>query len=414
LQVCFVSQETLTKTLLLKISTPFNAVPHSGNRGGTVMNQKGAFLMAILIVASLTCLSVQPTSQEKTVDEFFFGVSFGGQTLQEAQTIIDKVKNYTNFIVINSYDLTTNQTRLNEVCDYAAQNGLTFVVYFDFISRVAYPWHQIWIQDAKERWGDKFAGIYLRDEPGGKQLETQELIKNASDYNDAAAQYVASISGSNSMIDAKNKGVSLFTSDFALYWWDYLAGYDTVFVELGWNLSSAQQIALCRGAANTQGKDWGAIIVWESYEPPYLGSAQEVYKEMVYAYSAGAKYVTIFNYPTYPESNPYGILTEEHFEVMAQFWNYVKTALRDDSKTMGEVALVLPKDYGWGMRRNEYISQDNIWGLWPEDEQSPMIMNNTDRLLCEYGFQLDIVYSDDRINFKSQYEKVYYWNTALT
>jgi len=347
-------------------------------------------------------------------DEFYFGVSFGGQTVQQAKDLIDKTKNYTNFFIINSYDISTNETALNEVCDYTAQAGLNFIVYFDFISRIAYPWHQTWLDTANEQWGEKFHGIYLRDELGGKQIDTQEPIKNATDFNDAATQFVNNITQSNSMIDAKNKSLTTFTADYALYWWDYLAGYDTVFVELGWNLSSAQQIALCRGAANIQGKDWGAIIVWASYEPPYLGSAQEVYEEMVYAYSAGAKYVTIFNYPTYPESNPYGILTEEHFEVMEQFWNYTKTAHREDTEGNAEAVLVLPKDYGWGMRRNEYIFQDNIWGLWPEDEQSPMIMKIANRLLGEYGFQIDIVYSDDRFNFQSKYQQVYYWNTELT
>ena len=272
------------------------------------MKRKGLLLIAIITIASLALIYAQSTSWQASVeeDEFFFGVSFGGQTAQEAKVLIDKVKNYTNFFIIGSYDLSTNETVLNEVCDYAAQANLKFLVYFDFISRIAYPWHQTWLDTAKEHWGDKFLGIYLRDEPGGKQIDGQESVKNASDYSDAANRFVNNITLSNSMIDAKNKDVRTFTSDYALYWWDYLAGYDTVFVELGWKLDSTQQIALCRGAANMQGKDWGAIIVWTYYEPPYLGSAQEVYDDMVLAYRAGAKYVVVFNYPTYPEENPYG------------------------------------------------------------------------------------------------------------
>ncbi len=84
-------------------------------------------------------------------------------------------------------------------------------------------------------------GIYLRDEPGGKQIDTQEPIKNATDYGDAARLFVENITFSNSMIDAKSKGIATFTSDYALYWWDYLAGYDTVFVELGWKLDQASR-----------------------------------------------------------------------------------------------------------------------------------------------------------------------------
>ena len=343
------------------------------------------------------------------------GVSFGGQTTQEAKDLIDKVKNYTNFFIIGSYDLSTNETALNEVCDYAAQADLKFIVYFDFISRVTYPWHQTWLDTAKERWGDKFLGIYLRDEPGGKQIDGQEPVKNASDYSDAANRFIENITLSNSMIDAKNKSIPTFTSDYALYWWDYLAGYDTVFVELGWKLNSTQQIALCRGAANMQDKDWGAIIVWTYYEPPYLGNAQEVYDDMILAYNAGAKYVVVFNYPTYPEENPYGILSEEHFETMEQFWNYVNANPRGNGgKMSGEVALVLPQDYGWGMRRNEYITQDRIWGLWPEDEKAPLILNNTATLLSKYGLNLDVIYEDERFDYEGRYSEIYFWNATIT
>ena len=371
-----------------------------------------------MITASLAFIYVQMNSWEANVeeDEFYFGVSFGGQTFHEARVLIDKVKNYTNIFLINSYDLTTNETALSEVCDYAAQASLKFIVYFDFISRIIYPWHQTWLDMAQSRWGDKFLGIHLNDEPGGKQIEmVNNTVTSAMDYTDAANQFVTQLSSSNSSIDAKRRGIPLFTSDFALYWWDYLAGYDTVFVELGWNLDSTQQIALCRGAANLQGKDWGAIIVWTYNESPYLGIAQEVYDDMVLAYRAGAKYVIVFNYPTYPEDNPYGILSEEHFEAMAQFWSYVTTNPRGNGqRVFGEIALVLPKDYGWGMRRNEYITLDRIWGLWPEDERAPLILENTGKLLVKYGLNLDIIYSDERFDYTGKYYRIFHWNATIT
>ena len=382
------------------------------------MKLKGLLLIAIITIASLALIYAQQqvTREENVIkDEFFFGVSFGGQTTQEAKILIDKVKNYTNLFLINSHDLTTNETALNEVCDYAAQADLKFIVYFDLISRVTYPWHQTWLETAQQHWGDKFLGVHLRDEPGGKQIDTQEPIKNASDYSDAANRFVNNITLSNSMMDAKSKGIPVFTSDYALYWWDYLAGYDTVFAELGWNLSSTQQIALCRGAANMQDKDWGAIIVWTNYEPPYLGSAQEVYGDMVLAYHAGAKYVVVFNYPTYPEENPYGILSEEHFKAMEHFWNYASANPRGNGgRASGEVALVLPRDYGWGMRRNEYITQDRIWGLWPEDEKVPLILENTGKLLSKYGLNLDVIYENEGFDHRGKYSEVYFWNATIT
>ncbi len=388
----------------------------TGGRRTITLRYKGLLLIAVIIVAILAFIYAQSSSWEAGVeaDELYFGVSFGGQTPQEAKILIDKVKNYTNFFIVGSYDLSTNETALNEVCDYAVQANLKFIVYFDFISRIAYPWHQTWLDNAKERWGDKFLGVYLRDEPGGNQIDGQDPVKNATDYSDAANRFVNNITFSNSMLDAKNKSIVTFTSDYALYWWDYLAGYDTVFVELGWKLNSTQQIALCRGAANMQGKDWGAIIVWTYYDPPYLGSSQEVYDEMVLAYRAGAKYVVVFNHPTYPEGNPYGILSEEHFEAMEQFWSYANANPRENGgKVNAEVALVLPKDYGWGMRRNEFLTQDKIWGLWPEDEKAPLILENTRKMLGKYGLNLDVIYEDERFDFNQRYSEVYFWNSTI-
>ncbi len=77
-------------------------------------------------------------------------------------------------------------------------------------------------------------------------------------------------------------------------------------------------LGLCRGAANVQGKDWGAIITWATNDPPYLPSGTQMLEQLNTAYDAGAKYVIVFNYP---QINPYGALTDEHFEAMQTFWN---------------------------------------------------------------------------------------------
>lgn len=352
---------------------------------------------------------------EAVKEDFFFGVSFGSNKTSEAKLMIDKVKGYTNFFLINDYDLTTNEPALNEVCEYAFNADLHFMVFFDWISLSTYPWHQTWLDTAKERFGDKFLGIYLYDEPGGRQIDqgywkggANKYSENVSDYNEAAEAFVTDIPSLNSTKDLKRRNITMFTSDYALYWFDYLAGYDTVFVELGWNHSRTQHIALGRGAANVQDKDWGAIITWTYENPPYLENGTRLLEDMKTAYQAGAKYVTVFNFPY---DQPYGIIKEEHFAAMKTFWNMIHSPYQIFlQRRDGEVAFVLPKDYGWGMRTPD----DNIWfPYWGPDKLSPQIWENMNKLIAKYGHRLDIIYSDTRFNFTEKYSEIYYWDSVI-
>jgi hypothetical protein len=409
--------------------------------------------------------------------DFFFGVTFGGNTTSQAKLLIDKVKDYTNLFVINSWDITTNETALTEICNYAVGAEMNVMVFFSFVfynytdqegndlisgppekqeeSLVYYnythqsgsvynsssweelgvsPFHMSWLNKARERWGDKFLGVYLYDEPGGKQIDTGfwnrrasgesdvwfaagdiATFRNVSDYADAANAFVRSLSLSGSMQhvinssipDSINSPMPVFTSDYALYWFDYLAGYDAVFAELGWDNAETQHIALCRGAANVQNKQWGAIITWADNKPPYVANSDAMFQQMLTAYYAGANYLIIFNHP---QLNPYGALTEDHFDAMKRFWNQIHAFPASMSGMgKGEVAFVLPKDYGWGMRNPD----DNIWGCWSADGLSPLIWENINKLIAKYGQKLDIIYDDPQFNFTEKYSKIYFWNSTI-
>ena len=118
-----------------------------------------------------------------------------------------------------------------------------------------------------------------------------------------------------------------------------------------------------------------AIITWATNDPPYLPSGEQMRQELNIAYDAGAKYIIVFNSyvpnPTiwyYPPINPYGALTDEHFKVMEEFWNQMHNSPRNNL-AKADVAVVLPKDYGWGMRQ----ANDRIWGLWEADALAPQI-----------------------------------------
>ena len=205
---------------------------------------------------------------------------------------------------------------------------------------------------------------------------------------------------------ANQGNVKLFTSDYVLPWWDYQMGYDTVFAQLGWNNTVSQEIGLVRGAANLQNKDWGTIITWKYTQPPYLTSGDEMYEQMLTSYECGAKYVVVFNYADGMDG-PYGTLQDEHFQALQRFWNEV---VQNSSVVHGgikaEAVLVLPKDYGWGMRN----PNDTIWGLWNANSTSQQIWTQLQSKLAQYGSRLDIVYDDSAYPVVGKYSQIYYWN----
>ena len=134
-----------------------------------------------------------------------------------------------------------------------------------------------------------------------------------------------------------------------------------------------------------------------------------MYADMVASYCAGAKYVVIFDYPY---DQPFGILEEEHFGAMETFWNMTRLSEQDSiEKVEADVAFVLPKDYGWGMRH----LNDTICGVWStdEDELAPLIWDNMNKLIAKYGPSLDIIYNDTRFDFEKKYSEIYYWNSQI-
>ena len=103
-------------------------------------------------------------TEENYRNETYLGVTFSSETAAEARLLIDKVKNYTNLLVVDSGPVSKNETTLDEICEYAANAKLSIIVYFGNLS---YPWQLEWMNNAKQKWGDYFLGIYLYDEPAG-------------------------------------------------------------------------------------------------------------------------------------------------------------------------------------------------------------------------------------------------------
>jgi hypothetical protein len=356
----------------------------------------------------------------------YVGVTFCGDTAAEAKLLIDRVKDYTNLFVLQSGPVSENETATNEICDYAVAAGLDIVVYFGDLDPATLRrheevydkevvWRVSWLTTAKQRWGDSFLGVYYYDEPGGNWLDYPEwdaLVGSTSEtaYDRAAEVYTGFFIREGGYKELRANNLTIFTSDYLLYWFDYLMDYDIVFAQLGWNHTIAQDIALIRGAANLQNKTWGTMLTWRYDNPPYLDTPENVYSQLEASYKAGADYIVIFNYPTYPEENQYGAMTEEHFEALENFWtNIVTNPDVVHGSTEAEAVLVLPRNYGWGMRNLD----DKIWAFWGPDDNSEQIWNISRQLLAQYGTSLDIVYDAPAFPVTGKYTKIYYWNQTL-
>jgi hypothetical protein len=415
-----------------------------------------AFLVTVLVVSMLAVyMSQTSTSQAKIDPNAYVGIAFCGNTTEQAMALIDKVKGYTNLFILDSgrNPISENQTKVEQICDYAVAQNLSVIINLGIkdagnSSEWGWFWNQPSLDSIKQRWkdmwGDKFLGIYYNDEPGGLQLDAswrrfyEYVGENLSKVDFPAAQSLEDIRlkllnfinngtkpapddyeleanffiqqvimGDPGIENLTASGITSFTSDYGLYWWDYMGGYNVMLAELGWNDSTAEQIALVKGAARLQNKEWGTMITWKYDGPPYLDSGDQIYNQMLASYQAGAKYIAVFNYP-YNTTGAYGALTDEHFQALEKFWNTITTKKPVDLSSP-LAALVLPKNFGWGLRN----PNDTIWGFWTSDNRTTQTALVTARLLTYYDIRLDIVYDDPLFPIEhANYQYVYYWNST--
>ena len=450
---------------------------------------------------------------------FYVGVTYCGDNVTEAEQLIDKVKSYTNLLVLQSGPLIEDINATEQICSYAVKAGLEIILYcsFDYSNWTCASLLNI----PQACGGDHFLGLYYNDETGGKMLDEEfpfynhnanvlvtkmpdgslnvEYLSNntmfvfypsgeiseqcfQSSPNSSSSQTylyfsngTISYTTSNSIsegtswrtisqtliyqpngtvtdngtvvTDAGNilqfepyrevwdsrplatyaevasayvnadqymfgsignqTAVKLFTSDYALYWFDYRAGYDTVFAELFGRQTDAQTLALVRGASDMQGKSWGVMIEPASQSPLSMQTGTQMYNEMKQAYEDGAEYAVAFNYS--PDNNATGLLQKQQFAALQKFWKDIVQNHQVTNNVMGKAALVLPSDYGWGMRNQN----DTIWGMWQPDNESQQVWNAVQTSLHKYGSKLDIIYDDPAYPVGDRYQHVYYWNQTI-
>jgi len=492
-------------------------------------------LTAIIIIVIVTSAFVtietsKPSlSQAASKKPFYVGVTYSGNSVTEAEQLIDRVKSYTNLFVLQSGPLMDNLSATEQICDYAVNSGLNIIVCYttNSLGNIL----DSLLNVAQARWGGHFLGLYFNDEPGGHMLDSKitfsennnTIVKGengqvtfsevvGSGTNQTLNQFTfdpsgivtitstpASITGTwfpvggnttnqttngtsveptqtiyypngticyttdttvtyepngtalnengqvvtnhgnisqfepyqqvldaNPLLndtDAANlylnnlqttlssignqSAVNLFTSDYGLYWFDYLGGYNAVFAELFGTQTDAQTLALVRGAADMQDKSWGVMIEPASQSPLSLQNGAQMYNELRRAYENGAEYAVVFNYS--PSGNGTGLLQNEQFASIQKFWTNVAQNPKETNNVKGQDALVLPQNYGWGMR----TPNDAIWGIWQPDNSSQQVWNAVQASLAKYGSKLDIVYEDPAYPTSGRYLHVYYWNQTI-
>ena len=369
-----------------------------------------AFLLILLLFIGIYSQVEHPP--KRNLPDVLVGVDAVYDSVEDIERLVDEVKSYTNFLVIGSTGITWNTSKLNEVCQYIYDNGLYFTIYLH-PDPSGQSYQVQWIDYARQKWGDRFIGLYTYDEPGGYQIDSEiyKLVEEANNYTDAAEKYVRNLNGNLSYFrDDWNVGkFPLFTSDYVLYEFDYRAGYDSIFAEFASNHSRPINVALCRGAATLRNKDWGAMMTWTYTEAPYLESGPELYNDMVLAYQNGARYILIFDLQKANET--FRSLQEEHLDALKQFWQYMKNNPRTNDPISDRFAYVLPKDYGYGFRG----ANDRIWGFWEADNLTDKIWNDVTALLNqeEYKIKMDIIYEDSLQPVLPKYSKLIFWNGTI-
>ena len=445
---------------------------------------KRAVAISAILIITIVLVAVVFVNYDvfKSTETVYVGVAYCGDTVEGGKLLIDKVKHYTNLFVLQSGSLQRDLPSVDALGDYAVSAGLYFLPYFGhYIEQSLSPW----LETAKQKWGNRFLGVYYSDEQGGKMLDGNVEFRNATtgdsikktiygdivleksdgvvihyelngvihlflpdsestessvyatfypngtikidepansanlpsyanyenlmslrpfkDLNEAADRF---ITRDQPNIEYLSNATTALTSDYALYWFDYLSGYDVILAHMGWNLTVAQQIALVRGAANLQNKTWGIVITWKYNVPPYLGNGTEIFNQMRTAYECGAEYFVFFNY--YEENgNPYGTMKDEHFKALESFWNnVVKNPNIVNGSIKADSVLVLPENYGWGMRWPE----DKIWGIFKADDKAQQIWNLLQSILENHNLTADIVYEDADFPLAPEYQHIYYWN----
>ncbi len=109
-------------------------------------------LLLISLILTYGFISVNPHPIETNPLDVFIGVDVAFDNIEKIKTQVDATSSYTNLLIVGSTGITFNETKLNDICQYIFDKGLSFIVFTDDHDPPVLPSGQ-WIESAKNRWG---------------------------------------------------------------------------------------------------------------------------------------------------------------------------------------------------------------------------------------------------------------------
>lgn len=134
-------------------------------------------IATVIIISAFTAIEIYkfPSSLAINNKPFYVGVTYCGDSVDEAKQLIDNVKNYTNLFVLQSGPLMYDVSASKEICDYAIQSGLNVIISG---STNSLGNNLNTILSLAEQWGNHFLGLYFNDEPAGHMLDSPYILLN--------------------------------------------------------------------------------------------------------------------------------------------------------------------------------------------------------------------------------------------
>ena len=136
-------------------------------------------IIVVLVVSAFVTMDTQHQSPVAAKKPFYVGVTYCGSSITEAEQLIDKVKSYTNLLVLDSATFMLDVNGTQEIGDYAVNAGLN-VILCEIRGGDGAVVGSI-LNMAQSRWGSNFLGLYFDDEPGGKMLDATTNLYVSND-----------------------------------------------------------------------------------------------------------------------------------------------------------------------------------------------------------------------------------------